>query len=96
MHKLRLRRDGFKDFEGTITIYQGQTFNVALQMTDAGYQRWKDNTQFLNSIENNKKLTAAEAEKIRGEAQRLRQSGNMVNVKVDTKQNSGAIYKSIF
>ena len=96
LHKLRLRRDGFKDFEGTITIYQGQTFNVALQMTDAGYQRWKDNTQFLNSIENNKKLTAAEAEKIRGEAQRLRQSGNMVNVKVDTKQNSGAIYKSIF
>ena len=96
LHKLRLRRDGFKDYEGTITVYQGQTFNVALQMTDAGYQRWKDNTAFLNSIENGKKLTDAEAEKLRGEAQMLRQSGNLVNVKVDTKENIHPIYKSIF
>ena len=95
LHKLRLRRDGFKDYEGTITVYQGQTFNIALQMTDAGYQRWQANTAFLNSIENGKKLTDAEAEKIRGEAQMLRQSGNMVNVKVDTKENVKQ-YKSIF
>ena len=85
LHKIRLRRDGFKDYEGTINIYQGQTLNIALQMTDAGYQRWKDNTAFLNSIETGKKLTDAEAEKIRGEAQKLRQSGYKVDVKVDTK-----------
>ena len=96
LHKIRLRRDGFKDYEGTISVNQGQTFNVALQMTDAGYQRWKDNTAFLNSIENGKKLTDAEAEKIRGEAQMLRQSGNLVNVKVDTKENVHPIYKSIY
>ena len=96
LHKIRLRRDGFKDYEGTTTVYQGQTFNIALQMTDAGYQRWKDNTAFLNSIENGKKLTDAEAEKIRGEAQMLRQSGNLVNVKVDTKENIHPTYKSIF
>ena len=100
LHKIRLRRDGFKDYEGTITVYQGQTFNVALQMTDAGYQRWKDNTAFLNAIENGKKLTDAEAEKIRGEAQMLRQSGNLVNIKVDnkmdTKENVTHIYKSIY
>lgn len=95
LHKIRLRRDGFKDYEGTITVYQGQTFNVALQMTDAGYQRWKDNTAFLNSIENGKKLTDAEAEKIRGDAQRLRQSGYRVNIKVDTKEGVKH-YKSIF
>ena len=64
LHKMRLRRDGFKDYEGTITVYQGQTFNIALQMTDAGYQRWKDNTAFLNSIVTGQKLTDAEAEKI--------------------------------
>lgn len=96
LHKIRLHRDGFKDYEGTILVNQGQTFNAALQMTDAGYQRWKDNTQFLNSIENGKKLTDAEAEKIRGEAQMLRQSGNLVNVKVDTKENVHPLYKSIY
>ncbi len=96
LHKIRLRRDGFKDYEGTINVYQGQILNVSLQMTDAGYQRWKDNTAFLNSLENGKKLTDAEAEKVRGEAQMLRQSGNLVNVKVDTKENVHPIYKSIF
>lgn len=95
LHKIRLRRDGFKDYEGTITVNQGQTFSVSLQMTDAGYQRWKDNTTFLNSIETGKKLTDAEAERIRGEAQKLRQSGNLVNIKVDTKENEKH-YKSIF
>jgi hypothetical protein len=95
LHNLRLRRDGFKDYEGTITVYQGQVFNVALQMTDAGYQRWKDNTAFLNSLENGRKLNDAEAEKLRGEAQKFRQSGNMVNVKVDTKDNV-KVYKSIY
>jgi len=96
IHKIRLRRAGFTDYEGTVNIYQGQTFNAALQMTDAGYQRWKDNTAFLNSIEKDKKLTDAEAEKLRGEAQMLRQSGNLVNIKVDTKENVHPTYKSIF
>ena len=99
LHKIRLRRDGFKDYEGTITVNQAQTFNIALQMTDAGYQRWKDNTAFLNSIQNGKKLTDAEAEKIRGEAQKFRQSGNKVDIKVDTKVDTKEglkIYKSIY
>ena len=103
LHKLRLRRDGFNDFEGTISVYQGQRFNVGLQMTDAGYQRWKDNTAFLNSIEIGKKLTDAEAEKIKGEARRLQQSGYKVDIKVDSKEDTRVdtkeglkIYKSIF
>ena len=96
LHKIRLHRDGFTDYEGTINVYQGETLNVSLQMTDAGYQKWKDNTAFLDSLENGKKLTDAEAEKVRGEAQMLRQSGNLVNVKVDTKENVHPIYKSIF
>ena len=93
LHTIRLRRDGFKDYEGMITVFQGQTFNIALQMTDAGYQRWKDNTAFLNNLENGKKLTDAEAEKLKGEAQMFRQSGNMV--KVDTKEGI-KVYKSIY
>ena len=96
LHKIRLRRDGFKDYEGTITVQQGQTFNVALQMTDTGYQRWKDNVAFLDHVVTGQKLTDAEAEKIRGEAQERRQSGYMVNIKVDTKENVHPIYKSIF
>jgi hypothetical protein len=96
IHKIRLRRDGFKDYEGTINVYEGEALNVSLELTDAGYQRWKDNTAFLDALENGKKLTDADAEKIRGEAQMLRQSGNMVNIKVDTKENVHPTYKSIY
>lgn len=86
LHKLRLTREGFTPWERTMNVVAGQQLKVALQMSDAGYQRWKDNTAFLNSIETGKKLTDAEAERIRGEAQKLRQSGYKVDVKIDTKE----------
>ena len=82
LHKIRLSREGFSPWERTINIVEGQRLKVALQLSDAGYQRWKDNTAFLQSLENGKKLTDAEAEKLKGEAQMLRQSG----FKVDTKE----------
>ncbi|HUJ10573.1 MAG TPA: PEGA domain-containing protein [Verrucomicrobiae bacterium] len=85
LHKIRLSREGFTPWERTINIVDGQKLKVALQMSDAGYQRWKDNTAFLQALESGKKLTDAEAEKIRGEAQMLRQSGYKVDVKEDVK-----------
>ncbi len=99
LHKLRLTREGFKDWERTINVVDGLKLKVALQMSDVGYQRWKDNTAFLNSIETGKKLTDAEAEKIRGEAQKLRQSGHKVDISKDIKVNTTEglkIYKSIY
>lgn len=99
LHKLRLTREGFKDWERTINIMEGQKLKVALQMTDAGYQRWKDNTAFLDSLDRGRKLTDAEVKRIEGEAQRLRQSGSKVDIKkdikVDTKEGL-KIYKSIY
>lgn len=86
LHKLRLTREGFTPWERTMNVVEGQKLKVALQMSDAGYQRWKDNTAFLESVKNGQKLTDAEAEKLRGEAQMLRQSGHKVDVKVDTKE----------
>ncbi|MBM3861760.1 MAG: PEGA domain-containing protein [Verrucomicrobia bacterium] len=86
LHKIRLSREGFTPWERTINVVEGQKLKVALQMSDAGYQRWKDNTAFLQSLENAKTLTDAQAERIKGDAQRLRQSGYKVDVKVDTKE----------
>ncbi len=68
-----------------LALTDGQKLKVALQMTEAGYQRWKDNTAFLAALENNRKLTDAEAEKVRGIAQMFRQSGYKVDVKSDVK-----------
>ncbi|MCU0770663.1 MAG: PEGA domain-containing protein [Verrucomicrobia bacterium] len=82
LNKLRLTREGFKPFERTVNFYQGQTLTVALQMTEAGFARWKDVVAAYTALENNRKLTDAEVEVLRGYAQMLRQSG----IKVDTKE----------
>ena len=82
LNKLRLTREGFKPFERTVNFYAGQTLTVAMQMSDAGYSRWKDVVATYTGLENNRKLTDAEVEVLQGYAQMLRQSG----IKVDTDE----------
>jgi hypothetical protein len=91
LHKLRLSREGFDPWERTVNIYDGQTLRVALQMSAAGYARWADATAFLSRLDNNRKLTDAEAEKIRGVAKFFSES----HYRVDTKEGT-KIYKSLY
>lgn len=83
LNKIRLSREGFMDWERTINVMEGQKLKVALQMSDAGYARWKDNTAFLQKLKNGEKLTDAGVKAIEGAAQMLRQSGYKVDVKED-------------
>lgn len=93
LNKIRLSREGFKEWEGTINITSGQSLKVALQMTDAGYKRWKDNTDFLHHMKKDEKLTEAEVERIKGLAQMFRQSGFKVDTKEDIKGKTKSIYR---
>ena len=80
LHKLRLSRQGFRDWVKTINCTDNQLLEVSLQMTQEGYQRWKDNTGFLQQLEKDRKLTEAEVKIMEGEAQKLRQSGYLINI----------------
>jgi hypothetical protein len=91
LHKMRLSREGFDPWERTVNIYDGQTLRVALQMSPAGYARWADTTAFLATLDNRRKLTDAEAEKIRGLAKFFNES----HYRVDTTENV-KIYKSLY
>jgi hypothetical protein len=91
LHKLRLSREGFDAWERTVNIYDGQTLRVVLQMSAAGYARWADTTAFLSSLDNQRKLTDAEAEKIKGIAEFFKNS----HYRVDTKENL-KIYNSLY
>ncbi len=64
---------------------------VALQMSAAGYARWKDTTDFLATLDANRKLTDAEVKQIEGLATFLSES----HYRVDTKENL-QIYKSLY
>lgn len=85
LHKLRLTREGYRPVEKNINVTPGMSLKIAMQMTDKAYARWKDNTAFLQQLENNKRLTAAEAERIEGLAQMYRQSGFKIDAKADVK-----------
>jgi hypothetical protein len=96
LNKMRITREGFNPWERTVNFSEGQKFNVALQMSDAGYARWKDNTTFLFGIETGKKLTQGAVDMMDGFAQTLRQSGYRVDTKTDVKADIQEKGKSLF
>lgn len=83
LHKLRLAREGFSDWVRTVNLYDGQTLRVALQMSPEGYAKWKDTTDFLSTLDNNRKLTDAEVKRIEGIAEFYKNS----HYRVDTTEN---------
>lgn len=91
LHKIRLSREGFSPWERTINVSEGQKLRVALQMSEAGYARWKDTTAFLATLDNDRKLTDAEVKRIEGIAEFFKNS----HYRVDTKENI-KIYKSLW
>ena len=92
LHKLRVVREGFKPWERTVNLSNGQKLNVALEMTEAGYARWQDATRFINDLKNGAKLTDAEVKVLEGQAKMFEQSG----FKVDTKEGIQITNKSLF
>ena len=94
---MRIARAGFNDYEEDVIFSEGQRFeNVALQMSEAGYARWKDNTTFLFAIKTGEKMTDGLREMMGGFAQTLRQSGYRVDTKTDIKANIETKGKSLF
>ncbi|MEO6993200.1 MAG: PEGA domain-containing protein [Lacunisphaera sp.] len=79
LHKLRVVREGYKPWERTVNFANGQRLNVGLEMTDAGYARWKDATGFMNDLKNGAKLTDAQVKALEGRAKMLENSGYKVN-----------------
>jgi len=93
MHKLRLTRPGFEPVTLTINARDQLTLSPAMTMSAEGFRRWREVRAFLTGLDVVRKLTDAEAERIRGYAQMLRQSGYMVNT-VEAPENK--ITNSIF
>jgi hypothetical protein len=91
LHKLRLSREGFSPWERTINVVDGQKLKVALQMSEQGYNRWKDNVAFLQELKDDEKLTDAQVKLIEGHAKYWSES----HYRVDTKENI-KIYKSLY
>lgn len=80
--QIRLTHPSLKTWQRTINAVDGQTLTASLSITDESLQQWKDYSDYLYSLEKDKKLTDAQVEVLKGKAQSLRQSG----FKVDTAE----------
>ena len=86
LHRIRLVRDDLVPYERMINIHDGMQLNVAMQLNEAGLARWEDKIQVFNELLLKTKLNDADVERIRGEAQMLRQSGYKVDIKIDSDE----------
>lgn len=87
LHKIRLTREGFKDFERTINVRDGQHLNIPLILTDKGRKNWLEMANFFNGLKSKEKLVEAQVEKMKGYADMLRQSG----IRIDGRARIGMI-----
>lgn len=94
--KMRITREGFTPWERQVNCNEGQKFKVALQMSEAGYDRWMKSTTFLFGLKTAEKLTDGTVKMMEGFAQTLKQSGYRVDTKTDVKANIEAKGKSLF
>jgi hypothetical protein len=88
LHKIRINRETFKDWEQTINIPRaGLHLDVALTMTPEGYARWQDSIAFLQDVKDQAKVADANVKRIEGIAQMFSQSGFKVDVKSTSNTN---------
>jgi len=90
LHQLRLTRDGFVAWERNVNLYDGFVLVAQMNFSADGQQQWEELSSFLQELENNRELSDAEAERIRGQAEAFRQSG----FRVDTNQAPDFIYQN--
>jgi hypothetical protein len=96
-HRLRLTRPGFTDVDLTINATEGLSLSPTMQMSAQGFARWQDIRNFLNKLDITRKITDAQAEEIRGNAQRLRQSGFLVDYRINSTNAPNVYnYRSIY
>ena len=79
IHKMRLSRQGLKDWERTVNIFDGQKLSVAMELDTQGHQRWKETTAFLNGLKRESILSQSEYKTLQGYTHMLKQSGLKVN-----------------
>lgn len=88
IHKMRLSRKGFEDWEGTVNIHHEQALSVAMTLSSEGRKNWLAMSDFFGKLKRDERLAEADAELIKGYAQMMRQSGMRIQDRSDVKIRS--------
>jgi hypothetical protein len=80
LHQISVQAEGYKTWKRFVNISDGQRIQVNLEMTQQGYERWKEVIVFFEEISKRKKMTSAEMELLSAKAEALRDAGLIVNL----------------
>lgn len=80
---LKVSRQGFKPYNRVINITEGLKLDLNLEMTDEGYAKWKEQIQFFQDLETERKYVEADAERIKIEAEALKKHGFLFKLDTD-------------
>lgn len=81
LHKLRLRREGFEDWEGTVNVRLGQPLRISMRPTGEFRRELLEAATFFEGLKRDAKLTDAQVEIYKGFAEFLRNSGINLGLK---------------
>lgn len=87
VHKLQLTRVGFETLDINFLAQEGTTLTPSMWMDQAGFKRWMEVRNFLNTLDTKRQLTAAQVKVMEGYAQMLRQSGYLVEIRKKTEED---------
>ncbi len=80
LHKVRLRRPGFEDWEGNVNVREGQPLTISMVMTPDFRQQFMDQADFFAGLKRGEKLTDAQVEVMKGYADFLKNSEVKIGV----------------
>ena len=80
LHQILIQAEGFKPWKRFVTISEGQKFDILLEMTPEGYEKWKEIITFLSDLCRKTKITDAEVKQMEAKAEAMRKAGLIVTI----------------
>ena len=80
LHQIAVQMDGYKPWKRFVNVSEGQKIQVILEMTQDGFERWKETIDFFQEMSKNKKLTRAEMKLLEAKAEALKKAGLVINL----------------
>lgn len=80
LHQIAVQAEGYKTWKRFVSVNDGQEIQVILEMTQDGYERWKETISFFEKMSKNKKLTEVEMKMLESKAEAIRKAGLIINL----------------
>jgi len=90
LHRLRVHGPGFTPVERVVSAKPGLRLMIPMQLSKAGYERWRDNANFLSGLKAGDRLDRAQAKAWQGFGSFLRDSYLRVGPAAASSKNQSA------